>query len=114
MRPQYLSHRGAIRLRSSRWKMWYHPTGLALGTDSAGRNSAARPLSVPIMYGTYSETTVPFLAPRAIGSMGRERSMSASMNRMNSSVKLASREKCITDAGLLYEADVSPLTGLCR
>jgi hypothetical protein len=86
---------------------------------------------------------VPFLAPRATGSIGRESTMSAhsesaitarghqhmplvwpgvepqrripaSMKRMNSSLKLASREKCMTDAGLLYEAEVSLLKGLWR
>ena len=29
-------------------------------------------------------------------------------------MKFASVEKCMTDAGLLYEAEVSPLSGLCR
>ena len=36
------------------------------------------------------------------------------MKSTYSSVKLASREKCITEPGLLYDADVSPFSGLCR
>ena len=113
-RPQYSSQSGAMRARSSRWKMWYQPTCLASLTRSAGRKLAAISLDEPIMYGTYSETTTPFFAPSATGSMGLVSSMSASMKRMYSSVKLASDTKCITDAGLLYEAEVSLLRGLCR